>query len=1816
MALRYGVEVHLSTSGSLQGLPQTVDQAKAAAGALDGTAAAGKRAAGGLNEADAAARRNATGVRGLVQEYTSLRGILATIGVAVVAQSFFEANRAAAAYAGGLQTATESQAAAAREMQFLRQTVGDLGLNLSAIAPQFVSITAAASGTSLAGRQTQQIFAGIVEYGTALRVGNERLTLSLQAVQQMMSKGKVSSEELRQQLGESLPGAMRIAAEAMGVGTAEFQQMLDTGQVMAEDLLPKMAARMRDLAAAGLEAAKNSPEAEINRLRNALTDVFTAVGEAGLNDALAEFFRQTTAALKEFVSSGAAAAVGQLLAIIVRHLDELLLVVTAVLGARGIVALVAGFRGVTASLAGMAAAVQIANSDWRALATGASTAASTVGSVGAAARVAGSGLLALVGGPIGAAVAGLAALTYGVFAYLEATQSTAPQARAAIESATAAVRDMQQATADLGKSIDLDQYRQKADGLKPVLADLLQRIDETNQRIADGESVRWRTAEYFRAMREERSLLDDLVKQLVDVQMQMRSAAAAIDTATDALARQQASAAAFQEVTEDLERQAVALQAQNIALTEGQGAALAWQAAQKLGKNASDEQREAVQKLISQIVGLTGANAELTERKQAAARAASELTREIERERLELNKLREQMPLDEQKRLNDLLRAETEERAKRDRAIAESQTQLDDYIRGIENETRLLQLSGEARADAARLMEAERIQRAVLRDLIAGNISQTEAEARALEARNRALAALTERDAVTAARELADAWEQSAGRISDALEDGVGAAIYQVLDNVHSIGDAFDELADDIADTAKRAVAQWLAEMAKLRFINPLLNSVLGSALPTAGAGAGGLGQLLNGGFGGLGSILSGGSILGSLFSGSGAPGGGIGANFVGPLQPGQAAPGAAIGTFGNLLGVAGGAFGVYSAFRSGNPLSGAISGAAGGASLASLFATTGAAAGPVGAIIGAIVGGLAGLLGGPKPPDLRLGGVGVTRKPEVTFETALGTSQVGVRGGVDEREFIALVTQFDAQLARVIGTFRDGDTQLAAVRASLARWAIDLKGDAITAEAVLNGRFGAILSTFSADVQAFVGQAGTVEERVQRLADAAFVDAAAASGELLDSFGPLAALLERHRAENEALTDTYARLAAETATLEAATQIMGVDLGLTREKFIEFAAAIAEAAGGLKQAAQLWDNYFTAFYDGEERATMALAAATEARNSQLTALGLETTISAEQFREAFEAALPQLTPDQVVQWLRAGAAIAAATAAEEQLAEARGQTTTVTEFNIDALRRLSDLQQSHIDQLASLGRSEFGNDIAEIYAWRDAQVQALNESSQAAFGRAASEEDLGRVYAITTIRVRRALEQLEAGARDRVGRLRELTGGNSTAGAATEVQQADIAGTSAVRSAVEDRYARELQLLGQLSEWLDQLTFSALSNATPAEQLAAAQTQFRETLLAAQGGDLDAMQQLQGVAQQYLQAAQSFYGVAEAYDQIFADVTSSIRGLINRGPLSLPTAGQPGGGGELGQTVISATEGVTTAVQSSTDALASERLALVEEIAGIIREVIGVTRESLVDVTQRIGTSVQELVTAAGINTSEMTVATTVQLATLAQQLGVDLREVTDALGLDLGSLADRQSLLNQALGSTINRLPVEQRDRLRPLFDAIATATTEADANAAIGALEAEVNLLPAGLRDLLAPFFSAVSPAETNQVTILSELRIESRNQTNVQRQMLAALLNPPASGLTPIPVIPVGTGASPTPINGAPGKSLQTSGAPATDPALLEALAAGRRREEALREELAQNRAVLRAVQDALKALGIAITGNAKVQRDLEIAVRAM
>lgn len=225
----------------------------------------------------------------------SLRGAFAGLGGALAARQILQASIDLQRIENALQVATGSSAAAAREFGFIAEQADRLGLNLRATAGAYAKLSAATLGTNVSLATTREIFLGIAEAGTVLSLSADQQAAALNALQQMISKGTVSAEELRGQLGDVLPGAMNIAAQAMGLTTTEFGKMLAKGEILAGDFIPRFAAQLREQFGGAAVDAANGLQQAMNRLDTA----FFNIASSGNVDSLAGSINELAATLND-----------------------------------------------------------------------------------------------------------------------------------------------------------------------------------------------------------------------------------------------------------------------------------------------------------------------------------------------------------------------------------------------------------------------------------------------------------------------------------------------------------------------------------------------------------------------------------------------------------------------------------------------------------------------------------------------------------------------------------------------------------------------------------------------------------------------------------------------------------------------------------------------------------------------------------------------------------------------------------------------------------------------------------------------------------------------------------------------------------------------------------------------------------------------------------------------------------------------------------------------------------------------------------------------------------------------------------------------------------------------------------------------------------------------------------------------------------------------------------------------------------------------------------------------------------------------------
>lgn len=140
-----------------------------------------------------------------------------------------------------LERVTETTQNYESSQRFLLQLTRDYGVELVSTTNRWIKFLAAAKNAGLSLFDTEKIFRSMTKAASVLGLKTDELQGIYLALEQMLSKGKVSTEELRRQLGERLPGAMGIMAASIGVTLPKLDEMLRKGEVLSAEVLPNFA---------------------------------------------------------------------------------------------------------------------------------------------------------------------------------------------------------------------------------------------------------------------------------------------------------------------------------------------------------------------------------------------------------------------------------------------------------------------------------------------------------------------------------------------------------------------------------------------------------------------------------------------------------------------------------------------------------------------------------------------------------------------------------------------------------------------------------------------------------------------------------------------------------------------------------------------------------------------------------------------------------------------------------------------------------------------------------------------------------------------------------------------------------------------------------------------------------------------------------------------------------------------------------------------------------------------------------------------------------------------------------------------------------------------------------------------------------------------------------------------------------------------------------------------------------------------------------------------------------------------------------------
>lgn len=196
------------------------------------------------------------------------------IGLSNLVSRFVDVARETNRVTTALKNVSGSMTQYADNQRYLLSLAKEYGLEINALTGNYAKFTAAASISGMTMVEQRKIFESVSRAVTAFGMSADDSNGVFLALSQMMSKGKISSEELRLQMGERLPIALQAMAKAAGTSVAGLDKLLKQGKLMSADVLPKFAEALNEMIP---NVDTNNLETSVNRLKNTFTELVNSM---------------------------------------------------------------------------------------------------------------------------------------------------------------------------------------------------------------------------------------------------------------------------------------------------------------------------------------------------------------------------------------------------------------------------------------------------------------------------------------------------------------------------------------------------------------------------------------------------------------------------------------------------------------------------------------------------------------------------------------------------------------------------------------------------------------------------------------------------------------------------------------------------------------------------------------------------------------------------------------------------------------------------------------------------------------------------------------------------------------------------------------------------------------------------------------------------------------------------------------------------------------------------------------------------------------------------------------------------------------------------------------------------------------------------------------------------------------------------------------------------------------------------------------------------------------------------------------------------
>lgn len=182
-----------------------------------------------------------------------------------------------------IRASIEGLTKSTQDWDFIQKQAFRTGTEIEVVAKGYRNFFSSARMAGFGKEGIQGMYADVLLATRSIGATTQQTEGALLALEQMLSKGTVSMEELRRQLGNAIPGAFEIGAKAMKMTTKEFNQFVKTGKLASAEFVPKFIKELKDTYADGFKNIEQTVSVAQIRLSNSwkLIQADIMSGEAG-----------------------------------------------------------------------------------------------------------------------------------------------------------------------------------------------------------------------------------------------------------------------------------------------------------------------------------------------------------------------------------------------------------------------------------------------------------------------------------------------------------------------------------------------------------------------------------------------------------------------------------------------------------------------------------------------------------------------------------------------------------------------------------------------------------------------------------------------------------------------------------------------------------------------------------------------------------------------------------------------------------------------------------------------------------------------------------------------------------------------------------------------------------------------------------------------------------------------------------------------------------------------------------------------------------------------------------------------------------------------------------------------------------------------------------------------------------------------------------------------------------------------------------------------------------------------------------------------